>query len=403
MSKRQRGPKLIKTSRMRVETGITAGERFEGRVKALADTGNGIVDHPSGRVFFVPGVWPGELITAQVKETKKNFGSAIVVDVLEASPERREAACAHHGFTAAACGGCPWMMVNESAQLQAKQERVAHALARIDANLKVEPIIPAPQALGYRLRAQLKTDGQTLGFVANAQKQLASVTDCLILTDKNRSTLKQLREELPARQWRPEGKHRWTTLDIDESVDASSVSVNQRLPFQQANRQQNQVMRHWLLKKLQALPERHKALELFAGSGNFTEILAQAGFSSIVAVEAVPVAVQMLNDRQLPGVVAQICDLFAEDEFAQLVEQHRDAHVLVLDPPREGLKLKEGLLRKRGKLRDIFYISCDLATFARDVKDLYERGFHLQQVQPVDMFPQTPHVEIMAHLRRKVR
>lgn len=401
MSKWQRGPKLIKTSCMRVETGIATGERFEARVKGLADTGNGIVDHPSGRVFFVPGVWPGELVIVQVKEVKKSFGTATLVQLLEVSSVRRKAICAHHGFAADACGGCPWMMVTEAAQLQAKQERVNHALMRIDENIAVSPIMGSPKALGYRVRAQLKTDGHRLGFVANGQRQLADVEDCIVLTDSNRTTLAELRQGLPKSQWRPPGKHQWTTLDIDESVDAATASVNQRLPFQQANSEQNQVMRSWLLHKLMTLPDRRKALELFAGSGNFTEVLAQAGFESIVAAEVVPAAVKALNDRQLPGVVAQTCDLFAEDDFAQLVEQHQDAEVLVLDPPRDGLKLKEGLLRKRSKLRHIFYISCDLATFSRDIKDLYARGFVLLEVQPVDMFPQTPHVEILAHLQRK--
>lgn len=401
MSKWQRGPKLIKTSRLRAETGIAVGECFEARVKGLAETGNGVVDHPSGVVFFVPGAWPGELVSVRVMESKKSFGNAVLLEVLEPAPQRRPAPCVHHGFTANACGGCPWMMVDESSQLQAKQERVQQAVARIDGSIAVLPIVPAPQLLGYRLRAQLKTDGHELGFVAGGQKRLAAVEDCLVLTPKNRQTLEQLRQALPNAQWQPQGKQRLTTLDIDESVDATSVSVNRRLPFQQANGEQNRWLRAWLLKKLEALPQRQKALELFAGSGNLTEVLVQARVGAIAAAEVMPEAVATLKARQLPGVEAQVCDLFDEVDFAKLVEQHQDADILVVDPPRDGLKLKEGLLRKRSKLRDILYVSCDLATFARDVKDLYARGFILLEVQPVDMFPQTPHVEILAHLRRK--
>lgn len=401
MSKWQRGPRLIKTSRMRAQTGIAIGARFEARVKALAETGNGVVEHPSGVVFFVPGVWLGELVTVVVTEVKKSFGNAALIEVVEASPERISVPCEHHGFADDACGGCPWMMVSESAQLQAKQERVQQALVRIDDRIIVAPIVRAPQALGYRGRAQFKTNGHELGFVASGQKRLAAVRDCLVLTDKNRETLAQLRQALPNPQWQPQGQQRLTTLDIDEGVNAKNVSINKRLPFQQANQDQNRWMHNWLLRKLAALPHQRKALELFAGSGNLTEVLVQAGFSSVVAVEVMPEAVALLSARQLPGVEAEICDLFDDKAFAQLVEQHQDAEVLVLDPPRDGLKLKEGLLRKRGKLRDILYISCNLATFVRDVKDLYERGFVLLEVQPVDMFPQTPHVEILAHLKRK--
>lgn len=401
MSKWQRGPKLIKTSRLSAHTDIPVGEEFEALVKGLADTGNGIVEHPGGRIFFVAGAWPGERVQVRVREVKKSFGTATLVQVLQASPARREAPCVHHGFTGLACGGCPWMMVTEQAQQQAKQQRVVQALARIDPKATVAPILAAPAAFGYRVRAQLKTDGQSLGFVATAQKQLAPVQDCIILSDKNRKTLAQLRDTLPNPQWLPQGKLGWTTLDIDENTDVQSVSVNQRLPFQQANREQNAVMRTWLARKLAGLSERGKALELFAGSGNLTEVLAAAGFDTIVAAEVMPAAVTALNARRLPNVVAEVCDLFDETQFARLVAQHRDANLLLLDPPRDGLKLKQDLLHKRSKLSDILYISCDLSTFARDVADLYQRGFVLHEVQPLDMFAQTPHIEIMAHLRRK--
>lgn len=401
MSKRISRPRLIKTSRLSAATGITVGERFTARVKGLADTGNGIVEHPGGRVFFVAGTWLDELVEVQVKEVKKSFGIATLLQVQQQSPQRRSAPCPHHGFAADACGGCPWMMVNDRAQLQAKQNRVQQALQRIDRNIAVSPIYEAPRSLGYRVRAQLKTDGQALGFVAGGQQQLAAVQDCLVLTDKNRSTLKQLRQKLPNSEWRPANARRWTTLDINESVDVDDASVNQRLPFMQANAEQNHAMHRWLANKFQSLPQHNKAMELFAGSGNLTKVLVEAGFSSVVAAEVMTDAVTALNQRQLPGVAAQVCDLFNEAEFSQWVAQHRDAEVLLLDPPREGLKVQEGLLHKRSKLRDIFYISCDLATFVRDVKALYLGGFELQEVQPVDMFPQTPHIEIMAHLRRK--
>ena len=402
MNKRQRGPRLVKTSRLRVESDIAVGEQFSGRAKALAATGNALVEHPSGVVFFVAGAWQDELISVRVQEVKKGFGSAELLDVLEASPHRRTAPCIHHGVGKDACGGCPWMFMDEPAQLQAKQVRVQQALARIDSKVEVAPIWASKNALGYRIRAQLKTDGEQLGFVPSGQKHLAPVQDCLVLTAKNRQTLIQLRGLLPNADWRPKAKQRLTTLDIDENRDAHSVSVNQRLPFQQANAEQNQRIRDWLSDRLRTIPVQDKALELFAGSGNFTEILSQAAFKQILAVELMPEAVAALNAKQLVNVQAQTCDLFNQEAFADLVEQNQDANLLVLDPPRDGLKLKEGLLRKKNKsLRDIIYISCDLATFSRDMADLYQRGFILKQVQPVDMFPQTPHVELLAHLQRK--
>ena len=394
------GPRFI-TGRRPPERGPSGiGQVFEAEVIGLADTGNAVVEHPDGRRLFVAGAWPGERIRVRVKELKSQYGIGELVELLEASSSRVEPPCPFHGFAANLCGGCPWMFVDYPAQLQAKQQRVEQALQRLTASPRVLPIIPAPQPLGYRVRAQLKTDGRELGFVANGQRQLAAVDDCLVLTEHNRATLKALRQSLPNGDWTPARKQDWVTLDIDESASEIDVSINKRLPFQQANRQQNDAMRAWLSHQLQALPRDLPVLELFAGSGNFTEVIAAAGFTSITAVEVVDEAIAGLAARMLPGVTAVTGDLFNETAFAELLQGQRAAEILVLDPPRDGLKCRNGLFDRRSRLRKVFYISCDLATFSRDLRDFLAAGYQLEELQPVDLFPQTPHVELLAHLRR---
>lgn len=394
------GPRFI-TGRRPPERGPNGiGQVFEAQVIGLAETGNAVVEHPDGRRLFVAGAWLGERIRVQVKELKSQYGIGELVEVLEASPSRIEPPCPFHGFAANQCGGCPWMFVDYPAQIEAKQQRVEQAMQRLTANPKVLPITPAPQPLGYRVRAQLKTDGRELGFVANGQRQLAAVDDCLVLTEHNRATLKALRQSLPNTAWTPTRKQDWVTLDIDESVSEKDVSVNKRLPFQQANRQQNDAMRVWLSRQLQALPRELPVLELFAGSGNFTEVIAAAGFTSITAVEVVDEAIAALAARSLPGVTPVTCDLFDEAAFAGLLQRQSAAEILVLDPPRYGLKCRSGLFDRRSRLKEVLYISCDLATFTRDLRDFLAAGYQLEEVQPVDLFPQTPHVELLAHLRR---
>lgn len=401
MAHKRAGPRFI-TGRQRPSGGQVQGRGlvFEAEVIGLADTGNAVVEHPDGRRVFVPGAWLGERVRVKIRELKSQYAIADLVAVLEASPERIDPPCAFHGFSAHQCGGCAWMFVTYAAQLQAKQERVEQAIQRLLPGQAVLPIRPAPEPLGYRARAQLKTDGRELGFVANAQRQLVAVDDCLVLSEHNRATLYALRRQLPNAVWEPKKKQDWTTLDIDESVSAGGVSINKRLPFQQANRSQNDVMRAWLQEHLTGLPRRLPVLELFAGSGNFTEVIAAAGFTDITAVEAVAEAIVALTARTLPGVEAQTCDLFDETAFTALIQRQRAAEVLVLDPPRDGLKCRTALFERRSRLREVFYISCDLATFCRDLRDFLAAGYHLEELQPVDLFPQTPHVELLAHLRR---
>ncbi len=376
------------------------GQIFEAEVLALADTGNAVVEHPDGRRVFVPGAWLGELVRVKIVEMKGQYAIGELVEVLAASSARISPPCRFHGFAPGQCGGCGWMMVDYAEQLRAKQQRVDQAIHRLLPNQRVEPIFAAPEPFGYRIRAQLKTDGRELGFVANSQRQLAAVDDCLVLTPHNRATLKALREQLPKVEWIPHRKQEWTTLDIDESISASNVSVNKRLPFQQANQQQNQAMRDWLSRHLQLLPSHLPVLELFAGSGNFTDVIAAAGFVSITAVEAVTEAVAALTSRGLAGVTPVVCDLFNEVAFAELIKRQQAAEILVLDPPRDGLKCRNGLFDRRSRISEVFYISCDLATFTRDLRDFLAAGYRLEELQPIDVFPQTPHVELLAHLRR---
>lgn len=384
---------------------LAPGAEFASEVRDVVADGKGVVQHPDGQVFFVPGVWLGERVRVRITQFKGRFGFAELLEIIEASPHRVSPPCIYHGFGPRDCGGCPWQFASYAAQLEAKQKRVAEALAPLAKPAAIKPILPSPQVLGYRNRAQLKTDGQRLGFMASGSRNIADVEDCLVLTDTNRHTLRALRAQLPHHPWQPRHKDKPTTLDIDESTDAASVSVNARLPFQQANDAQNHAMRRWLAEKLANLDNAQGVLELFSGSGNFTEVISEAGFRNVVAVEVVEDALTELRAR-LPDVKTQVCDLFAADAATRLSRHINEASVLVLDPPRDGLKndaLKSalGLFHKKAALRDVFYISCNLATLVRDLQAFAGHGYNVAEVQPVDQFPHTPHIELMVHLRKR--
>lgn len=374
---------------------------FTARVRDLGSDGAAVVEHPCGQVFFVPGLWPGELARIRITGFRKRLGFGALEALLEPAAERVAPPCPHHGLGERDCGGCPWQFVSYPAQLEAKQARVQAGLERVGvAADAILPIWAAPATLGFRNRAQFKTDGRQLGYVAAASKRLAPIADCPILTGRNRETLRDLLALLPRPAWRPPRKTAWTTLDIDEDVSADSVAVNRRLPFRQANSAQNERMRSWLAAVIAPLAREAPVLELFAGSGNFTRVLASAGFDRIVAVEGVAEVVAGLNGRQLPGVSAVAADLFSERAVQQLGRDCAATQVLVLDPPRDGFAQLATLLSACRELQHIFYISCDLATFARDSGVLQQQGFAPVQVQPLDQLPHTPHVELLASFSR---
>ncbi|TXS95179.1 class I SAM-dependent RNA methyltransferase [Parahaliea maris] len=374
---------------------LRQGAVFTATVRDLGSNGDAVIEHSSGRVVFVPGAWIGETVTVKVTELKSRFARGQLLAVDEPSSERRQPPCQYHGQGAVQCGGCPWQFMSYAAQCAAKQRRVEAELARagIESAL-VHPLLPSSLEFGYRNRAQLRTDGRQLGFLASGGQKLVDIEHCPVLDPATAAHLQALRGRLPERQWRPSRRGKWTRIDIDAEL---GTSLNQRLPFRQGNDGQNRQMQDWLRSRLASQPRERKVIELFAGSGNFTAVLAEMGFVDIVAVEGVGEATEALEGRKLPGVDVLTRDLFAADAYPQLMRLHGDAEILVLDPPRDGLQGADSLFGARNQPSHVFYISCDLATFCRDARVMMERGFAPVEVQPLDLFPQTPHVELLAH------
>ena len=380
-------------------------EQFNGEVRDLASDGRGIVRHENGQVFFVDGVWPGERGKFCITAYKGRLGFADLVELEIKSIERTQAPCKFHGFDKNKCGGCPWQFMSYPAQLQAKQKKIESQLEKFLKPGITKPIIPSEKVVSYRNRAQLKSDGKVIGYMAAHSRELVEIDDCIVLSDKNRDTVKKIISELPKPDWAiskaMQKKNHWTRIDIDETVDASSVSVNQRLPFRQANDSQNHIMRQWLNEKLKPFAKEIAVLELFCGSGNFTEIISEQGFQRINAVEVSGEALSDLKNKKLSGVKAVACDVFSDSAFETIFRMAKDIEILVLDPPREGLKNTHSLITKKSKIKDVFYISCDLATFNRDLQFFSDHKFKLVELQPIDQFPHTPHIELMAHLEKK--
>lgn len=376
------------------------GEIFNAEVRDLTSEGSGVVSHPSGRTFFVDDVWPGEIGGFRITGLKGRIGFAEISHLDTTSPNRQKAPCPYHGHSASHCGGCPWQFMAYHEQLKAKQYRIEKELARADIFDGIKTIWPSEQEFGYRNRTQLKTDGIRVGYVSGRTNKLVPIEDCLVLSDKNRQTLKGIIARLPVSDWQPKRRNEWTTLDMDESVNVDSLSVNKRLPFQQANSRQNLKMKQWLKEKLALLSPDSNVIELFCGSGNFTEVIAQRGFREILAVEGVSEAIEILNQKQLPNVTTLTCNLYDELGLQRVYQHGKNAEILILDPPRDGMKIKQPLFNKNNRLKDILYISCNLSTFARDVKDLMELGYNVIEIQPLDQAPHTPHIEVLCHLTK---
>jgi tRNA/tmRNA/rRNA uracil-C5-methylase (TrmA/RlmC/RlmD family) len=355
----------------------------------MAPGGEAVGRH-EGLVVFVTGALPGETVRAAVTERRSTWARARLLDVLEAAPERTAPRCRHFGV----CGGCDWQQIEDSAQVAFKTGIVREQLARLARlpHAEVRPCLPSPSSYGYRNSTRLAAtaDGRP-GYRLRGSHTVFAVEECPILEPVLQGEL----EEVKQMTLEP-GDEVSLRVPAPIRVGAFEYRVGSDSFFQV-----NTAMAGRLVDEtLAALSPRagDRVLDLYAGVGLFTLPLAAAvgPGGRVLAVEAAASAVAdgRLNSAGLP----QVGWLEASVEQAVRsgeVHTGRWSHVL-LDPPRRGVE-KEALATIAGLRAPVLvYVSCDPATLARDTLLLRERGYRLTWAQPLDLFPQTAHIETVA-------
>lgn len=381
--------------------------KFKGEVTHLSQKGLGVVRNDAdGISYFVFGTWPGDWGEFEIIDrplNNKKYGHAKLIQLIKASGQRHQPECAYLGIHDDACSGCPWMIADYESQLEQKRNRLVYAMKRIGfdmAQLHVPSVQPSPEQFGYRNRFQVKTDGMKFGYVAEGSHRIAPIGDCIVLNGACRSLLKAMLASLPREDWQPGAGFDWNFIDLDDELSVEQIALNQKRPFKQGNTVQNERMKCWLRSRLNANPRIGKVIELFCGSGNFTEVIAESLCSEVIAYECGLDAIKQLRAKNLTKVDARPIDLFKPYIWKILKKSIADAETLVIDPPRAGLKNMKGFFEYFVSLRTIYYISCDPETFARDAWAFAKKGWQLTDIQLVDLFPHTPHVETLAEFKK---
>ncbi|MCX5866070.1 MAG: class I SAM-dependent RNA methyltransferase [Proteobacteria bacterium] len=395
-------------------------ETCELKITGLADSGDG-VGRAEGMVHFVPFSVPGDELIVEVVSRKKNFIRSRIWEITRPSADRVEPLCFYFGK----CGGCSWQNISYPAQLAAKRQIVQDALLRIGrfAGAEVEPTVPSPRELGYRHRARFNLDSGRFGFSIRGSHKFVPVGDCLLLEPELKPGVHFVRDFL--KEIRPRS-FAFTSCEMTRDEDGV-VSVeftppasrkdreelkqlaqmaglkievdSRRRAFVQANRQLNEILVQAVARELKP-GEGERVLELFSGSGNFSFALTAAA-GSILAIERNPAAVREAEKRRaelgLDRMTFSQGD--AASEMKKLAESGEKFEQVLLNPPREGGQEELGLAMRLNPRR-IVYISCNPAILARDLSLPSESGYRLSKVTPFDMFPQTPHIEVLAVITR---
>lgn len=418
------------------------GQIIELTLDAIAHGGEAIGRH-AGKAVFVPYAIPGERVRTEIVEEKERWARGRLIKVLAPSPDRTPPPCPYFGPEG--CGGCQWQHIAYPRQAELKQAIVADQLRRLGriADPPVADIIvladpesadeaPAFLDYGYRNHTQfaLTADGR-LGYRRGSSHEALAVERCLLLDprlDDLHAALDVVWPELTGVSLRA-GSNTGDALIIFEAGGAEQPELELDLPaacalltprglepligepciFEEvAGRryrvsaesffQVNTVGAAALVETVltyASVTAQDVVLDLYCGVGLFALALAEHA-AEVIGVESSPSACDdfAYNAGDRPGITLH--EGAVEQVLPALAGQGQRIDVAVLDPPRAGAGAETlHALAALGPQR-IVYVSCDPATLARDAVHLAAAGYRLVEAQPLDLFPQTYHVETVA-------
>ncbi len=433
------------------------GELLEVEIDSLAFGGRGVA-RADGYVVFVAGALPGDRVRAEVTKAKRKFAEAQAVELLSAGADRLADRCAHGGEP---CPGAPWQGLPYESQLSYKQEQVGDALRRIGGldGFELEAIEPALEQWRYRNKLEYsfgEHDGEAiLGFHARGRWDLiVDVEDCMLASEAGNAARNKVRDwarleavppydrraekgtlrNLAVREGRRSGQiqTRLVTsatrlpkppVDLHTAIEGPSggtegptgVLGEERLreelcglklemshgAFFQTNTEMAERL-YAVAAEYAGLSGSERVFDLYCGIGTIG--LTMAGRAGEVwGLEIVPEAIDDAGKNAKRNGIenAHFLAANARTGVRPLVEQAGKPDVVVIDPPRAGLSQKIVRRVLECEAKRIVYVSCNPTTLAPNAAQLGEAGYRLSRVKPVDMFPQTPHIECVALFDRE--
>jgi 23S rRNA (uracil1939-C5)-methyltransferase len=389
-----------------------------------------------GQVVLVGGAIPGERVTARIERIGKGVAYADTVTVDDPSDDRRDVSADP------LCGGCLYAHIAYDRQLEIKKQVVADAFGRIGHLALPSSFTIEPSRIdGYRMRARLHVRDGRIGFFREGTHTLCEPRITRQLLEESCDILEGLAAALRSLDLRDVHE-----AELSENVDAServvhldaAAPIEQRnfsalgsgltgltlgphvlagdphvhdrlaigdremtwrrhvLTFFQGNRH---LLRAFVEHVTATVGRARSVIDLYAGAGLFTLPLAVVGGAHVIAVEGDGRSAEDLR-ANAAGAGADVAIEPVHQAVERFVLGARQSDVVLVDPPRTGMSRDalDGVSRiAAGRL---VYVSCDPPTLARDAKRLVESGYKLEAAHGFDMFPNAPHVEVVAVFTR---
>ncbi len=432
------------------------GEELELEVDSLAQGGRGVA-RANGYVVFVSGALPGDRVRARLTRAKRDFAEAQAVELIGPSPDRIADRCVHDGQP---CPGAPWQGLPYELQLEEKTKQVDGALRRLGHldGFDLQPAEPAAETWRYRNKFEYSFGEQAGQLVCGFHRrgswaEVIDVQDCLLASERNNAARNRVRdwarvEGIPAydrrrqagvlrnlvvREGRRTGQvqTRLVTaaasfakppVDLHTVVDGTGGGTHgptgvlgeeflteelaklrfrvSSTAFFQTNTETAERL-YAITAEFAKLSGHERVFDLFCGIGTIGLALARHA-GEVWGIEAVPEAVADAEENARRNGIANARFLAADVRLGArpLLEQAGRPDVIVVDPPRAGLSKKVVRRVIECGAPRIVYVSCNPTTLAPNASQLADAGYRLRRVSPVDMFPQTPHVECVALLEK---
>jgi 23S rRNA (uracil1939-C5)-methyltransferase len=418
-------------------------------IESVAFKGYG-VSRIDGKVVFVPYTVTGDEAWIEITEEKKTYSTARLIQVLKPSPGRVPPSCPYFGT----CGGCQWQHIDYSIQAEQKKEILGETLRRLGGMKEIPSIsvFSSPKPYDYRVRVQLKVKGKAMGYYRERSHRIVDVERCPISHPLVNQIIQGLREDLDSLSRMEEveinvspeegrgvllfhprsddhGAEPFTKEFLRNQPMLKGIAITQKgantlfgdptlnftIPlsqsrekkelklqispgsFSQVNPEQNQRLVQTVL-QFSEVNREDRIFDLYAGAGNLTLPLAMEGREALGIDENRMAFEDAQFNTGRNGI--KNCHFIhgrVEDVFSRWERELPD--LIVLDPPRTGCQAILGQV-VRLEPKKIIYVSCEPTTFARDLRLFSERGYFLQRLGLIDMFPQTYHMEVVGLLRQ---
>ena len=411
------------------------GTEFDVTIGKPAAGGGFVGRSPDGIVTFVRHALPGERVRVRVTETSSKFLRADAVAILEASPDRVEPACALAG--PGGCGGCDYQHASLVAQRRFKGQLIAEQLERlagITMAVTVEPAVKGDTGLGWRtaVRFSIDEEGRTC-LHAHRSSELIPVEHCPIATDQIHATGVTTHRypgmEAVSCFGHPDADTALVAFETGPTgflqtpeVTGAGLSVDGELltpparakvtvgpnrfdvsseSFFQVHRAAARALTAAVMDAARVQPGEQVA-DLYSGVGLFTVPLALAVGSDGVVISIERSTEATADARRNVRHLSQVQIVTAPVTARTVADLLPGTDVIVMDPARDGAAkgVVDALCSLAPGARRMVFVSCDPATFARDVARAQDQGWHLASLRALDLFPQTEHVEMVGVLER---